>query len=159
MKAKTIRRFVDIGMKNTKENVKMLKLLHNMVTYAACVTTSNGGYYIFTDSWDISQEQKDGISHTNYLKYQIDHNMWIIPMRHRSESKRGYMSRLNAWAWNFTLCTCISYTYDFTDYSTKKVFDDFSNNITIVGVYKNMNICCKINDMKIGIYPTTTSLL
>ena len=97
MKAKTIRRFVNIGMKNTKENVKMLKHLHNMVSYAAYDTICNGGRYLFIDSWDISQEQKDGISHTNYLKYQIDNNMWIVPHKHKNETERGILPSVNAY--------------------------------------------------------------
>ena len=26
---------------------------------------------------------------------------WVIPVRHRSETQRGYMSRLYAWAWKY----------------------------------------------------------
>ena len=72
----------------------------------------------------------------------MDNMSWAIPMRHKSESKCGYMSRLNAWAWKFILeffCDIAVEEYGDEDedgYYVVEYFERFYPNVKIMGILK-----------------------
>nr|DAT90237.1 MAG TPA: hypothetical protein [Caudoviricetes sp.] len=107
---KAINNFIDYGMEPTRDNVKMLKSLHKRVVNAAITTIADGGNRLVTSRWDdpnVKEYEENNCANKDiYVKSRMDNLSWIIPHRHKSESERGYMSRLNAWAWKFVLEFC-----------------------------------------------------
>lgn len=104
---KVIKNFIDYGMDPTKENINTLKILHERVVSAAITTINNGGNRLVTSRWDdqdvMQYEENNCANKEIYIESRMDNTSWIIPHRHRSESERGFVSRLNAWAWKFVL--------------------------------------------------------
>lgn len=138
-----IKNFVDYGMEPSKENVNILKLMHERVVSAAIATINNGGNRLVTSRWDDQDVREyEGNNCANkeiYIKSRMDNTSWTIPMRHKNESGRGFMSRLNAWAWKFVLeffCDIAVEEYGDIDedgFYRIEYFERFYPNIKILG--------------------------
>lgn len=134
---KAIENFIDYGMEPTRDNLKMLKSLHKRVVNAAISTISNGGNQMVTTRWgdpDVAEYiTNQGGNKEIYTESRMDNSSWIIPHIHRNESKRGYMSRLNAWAWKFVLEFCCDIATEEYDDVKIEYFERFYPSIKMLG--------------------------
>lgn len=144
IKERTFQEFVKVGMEPTSENREILKSLHKRAVYAAMVILKykkeyNDLPHLMADTskvWD-TPSYNEPINRAWF-------DAWIIPMRKHGESYRGYMSRLNAWAWQFVYANCCDismYEYgsvEYGDYETEEIFEGFRPNIKMLGFISNI---------------------
>ena len=130
MKKNTLSMFTEIGMKESANCVKTLKSLHTIVVNAALIILKNGGELLHV--CDANEDYK-GVYRANY------YGAMFIPQPHKNETYRGYMSRLNAWAWEFIYERCVDITriphgsFDDGTYYVEDVFNTFYENFALVG--------------------------
>ncbi len=162
MKKKTLEKFALYNMPTSKENVRLLKQIHAAAVKAAIETKlevddnfsiSYGACISCFNPSEIKSTPNLFTQHTWHTKPEA---IWIIPRRKYGESYRGYMSRLNAWAWEYVLRNCfLTKTECYVDKNDElhenEIFDGFAEGIQFVGfdqldfktyamVYRDMNI-------------------